>query len=168
MFFFPAEGFGFNFDIIETNILNLTVVIGVVFYLGGDVLRSLLSERKQKILGTLQSANERFLEAEQKREEAKLKVQRAQRKALEIREQGQQAALQSQSALSLRTAEEILRLEEGKQASLRFEEEKALLQLRQHVVRLSLEKALSQLRTGIDGNLQRRLIDANINVLGKV
>lgn len=168
MFFFPAEGFGFNFDIIETNILNLTVVIGVVIYLGGDVLRSLLSERKQKILGTLQNATERFVEAEQKRQEAKEKVQRAQIKALEIREQGHKTALQSQSNLIARTAEEILRLEEGKEASLRFEEEKALLQLRQHVVRLSLEKALLQLQTKIDLNLQRRLIDTNINILTKM
>jgi F-type H+-transporting ATPase subunit b len=168
VFFLPAEGFGFNFDIIETNILNLTVVIGVVVYLGGDVLRSLLSERKQKIIGTLQNATERFLEAEQKREEAKEKVQRAQAKALEIREQGRKAALQSQTILIARTAEEILRLEEGKETNLRFEEEKVTLQLRQHVVRLSLAKALVQLQTKIDFNLQRRLIDSNIDILGKL
>ena len=168
MFLFPAEGFGLNFDVIETNILNLTVVIGVVIYLGGDVLKSLLLDRKQKILGTLQNANERFLEAEQKRQEAKQKVQRAQQKAFEIREQGRKTALDSQSNLIERTADEILRLEEGKQAALRFEEEKALLQLRQHVVRLSLEKAFFQLQTKIDLNLQRRLIDSNINALGKL
>ena len=49
----PLGGFGLNFDIIETNILNLGVVIGVVLYLGGDVLTLLLNDRKQKILGTL-------------------------------------------------------------------------------------------------------------------
>ena len=77
-FFIPflAEGFGLNFDLIETNILNLAVVLGVVLYLGGDVLTSLLNDRKQKILGTLKSANERFVEAEQKLAEAKQKVQR--------------------------------------------------------------------------------------------
>jgi len=66
MFLLPSECFGLNFDLIETNILNLLVVLGVVIYLGGDVLSSLLNERKQKIFATLKSANERFVEAEQK------------------------------------------------------------------------------------------------------
>ncbi len=164
----PAEGFGLNFDIIETNILNLAVVIGVVIYLGGDVLTSLLNDRKQKILGTLKSANERFVEAEQKLAEAKQKVQIAQSKAIEIREQGNLTASQTTKNLFARTEEEIQRLEESKQATLRFEEEKAMSQVRQQVVNLSIERAFEMLRTKIDSSLQRRLIDANINLLGKL
>jgi ATP-dependent protease ClpP protease subunit len=82
MFLLPSEGFGLNFDLIETNILNLLVVLGVVIYLGGDVLTSLLNERKQKIFSTLKVATERFVEAEQKLAEAKQKIQIAQAKAL--------------------------------------------------------------------------------------
>ena len=164
----PAEGFGFNFDIIETNILNLGVVIAVVIYLGGDVLTSLLNDRKQKILGTLKSADERFVEAQQKLEEAKQKVQIAQKKAIEIREQGNKTAIQAAKTLFERTEDEIRRLEEGTQATLRFEEEKAMSQVRQQVVSLSIEKAFNQLRTKMDASIQRRLIDTNINLLGKL
>jgi F-type H+-transporting ATPase subunit b len=164
----PLGTFGLNFDIIETNILNLGVVIGVVIYLGGDVLTSLLNDRKQKILGTLKSADERFLEAQQKLEEAKQKVQTAQTKAIEIREQGNKTAIQAAKTLFERTEDEIRRLEEGKQATLRFEEEKAMSQVRQQVVTLSIEKAFSQLRTKMDASIQRRLIDTNINLLGKL
>lgn len=164
-----SEGtFGLNFDIIETNILNLAVVIGVVIYLGGDVLTSLLNDRKQKILGTLKSADERFLEAQQKLEEAKQKVQIAQKKAVEIREQGNKTAIQAAKTLFERTEDEIRRLEEGKQATLRFEEEKAMNQVRQQVVTLSLEKAFQQLRTKMDASIQRRILDTNINLLGKL
>ena len=164
----PLGTFGLNFDIIETNILNLGVVIGVVIYLGGDVLTSLLNDRKQKILGTLKSADERFLEAQQKLEEAKQKVQTAQTKAIEIREQGNKTAIQAAKTLFERTEDEIRRLEEGKQATLRFEEEKAMSQVRQQVVSLSIERALNQLRTKMDASIQRRLIDTNINLLGKL
>lgn len=164
----PLGTFGLNFDIIETNILNLGVVIGVVIYLGGDVLTSLLNDRKQKILGTLKSADERFLEAQQKLEEAKQKVQTAQTKAIEIREQGNKTAIQAAKTLFERTEDEIRRLEEGKQATLRFEEEKAMSQVRQQVVSLSIEKAFHQLRTKMDASIQRRLIDTNINLLGKL
>ena len=164
----PLGEFGLNFDIIETNILNLGVVIAVVIYLGGDVLTSLLNDRKQKILGTLKSADERFVEAQQKLEEAKQKVQIAQKKAIEIREQGNKTAIQAAKTLFERTEEEIRRLEESKQATLRFEEEKAMSQVRQQVVNLSIERAFSQLRTKIDNSIHRRLIDNNINLLGKL
>jgi F-type H+-transporting ATPase subunit b len=164
----PLGEFGLNFDIIETNILNLAVVIAVVIYLGGDVLTSLLNDRKQRILGTLKSADERFLEAQQKLEEAKQKVQIAQAKAVEIREQGNKTAIQAAKTLFERTEEEIRRLEESKQATLRFEEEKAMSQVRQQVVNLSIERAFTQLRAKMDASLQRKLIDTNINLLGKL
>ena len=164
----PLGTFGLNFDIIETNILNLGVVIGVVIYLGGDVLTSLLNDRKEKILGTLKSADERFLEAQQKLEEAKQKVQTAQTKAIEIREQGNKTAIQAAKTLFERTEDEIRRLEEGKQATLRFEEEKAMSQVRQQVVSLSIDRAFNQLRTKMDSSIQKRLIDTNINLLGKL
>ena len=166
-----AEGsFGFNFDIIETNIINLAVVIAVVLYLGSDVLSSILQERKQRIFATIQSADERFLEAQQKLEQAKQKVQSAKTKAVEIRQQGNTAATQATKTLFERTEEEIRRLEETKQATLRFEEEKALSQVRDQVIQLSVERAFTQLRTKMrnDNSVQKRLIDLNIGLLGKM
>ena len=53
---FGAE-FGFNGNILETNIINLAVVIGIVVSFGGDALRSLLENRKQTILSSLQEAD---------------------------------------------------------------------------------------------------------------
>jgi len=48
------QGFGLNTNLFETNILNLTVVIGVVIKVVGDSLRSLLDQRRKTILSTLQ------------------------------------------------------------------------------------------------------------------
>ena len=39
---FLGEGFGFNGNILSTNIINLAVVLGVVISFGGDALRSLV------------------------------------------------------------------------------------------------------------------------------
>jgi len=162
------HNFGFNFDIIETNILNLAVVLGVVLFLGGDVLTSLLNDRKQKILGTLKSATEKFLEAELQLSEAKQKIEIAKTKAIQIREQGKLTAVQTIQTLFQRTEEEIQRLNESKQASLRFEEEKAINILRQQVVTLSIERALNILQTKLDNSLQRKLIENNISLLSNL
>jgi F-type H+-transporting ATPase subunit b len=161
----PAEGFGFNFDIIETNILNLAVVIGVVVYLGGDVLNSLLKDRKEKILSLVKQTNDRFLEAEMRLVEAKQKLATASTKAIEIRNQAGVTALQTTQNLKRSTEEEIQRLEESKMNSVRVEEDKAISLVRQQVVRLSIERAFSILQTKIDASMQRRLIDAKVEQL---
>ena len=161
----PAEGFGFNFDIIETNILNLAVVIGVVVYLGGDVLNSLLKDRKEKILSLVKQTNDRFLEAEMRLAEAKQKLATASTKAIEIRNQAGVIALQTTQNLKRSTEEEIQRLEESKMNSVRVEEDKAISLVRQQVVRLSIERAFSILQRKIDASMQRRLIDVKVEQL---
>jgi F-type H+-transporting ATPase subunit b len=168
-----TESFGFNFDIIETNIINLAVVIAVVLYLGGDVLTSLLRDRKQKLLLTIQSAEERYLEAQQKLEQAKQKVEQAKQKAIEIRQQGSVTAAQATKTLFERTEEEIRRLEEtsisGPQSTLRIEEGKAFQQVREQVVKLSIERAFTLLKGKTEGaSSQKRIIDFQIGLLGKM
>ena len=46
MFF--GHGFGINTNILETNVINLAVVIAVVVTFVGDAVRELLENRKKK------------------------------------------------------------------------------------------------------------------------
>ena len=47
------QGFGFNTNLFETNILNLAAVIGIVVIIVGDAVQSVLDQRRQNILLTL-------------------------------------------------------------------------------------------------------------------
>jgi len=47
---FSGNGFGINTNILETNIINLAVVIAIVISFVGDALRELLETRRQKNL----------------------------------------------------------------------------------------------------------------------
>lgn len=166
---FPlGEGFGINTNLLETNILNLTVVIGVLVYFGGDVLTSLLDNRKEMILKSLNDAEERYQEATQKLATAKEQLELAKTKAEDIRAQGLVTAEQGTKNLLERAEEDIKRLEEGKQATIRFEEEKAVNEVCERVSRLALEQAISKVKNRLDPSLQRRIIDLNIALLGKI
>ena len=44
---FLAGHFGFNTNLLETNVLNLAVVLAIVLTYVGDALRGLLENRKQ-------------------------------------------------------------------------------------------------------------------------
>jgi F0F1-type ATP synthase membrane subunit b/b' len=58
------QGFGIKTDLFETNILNLRVVLGIVVTFVGDALRTLLDQRKQIILLTLQEVDQKAKEVQ--------------------------------------------------------------------------------------------------------
>ena len=41
-------GFGLNFDILETNLINLVIIIAVLFYFGVRIVGKILTERRSR------------------------------------------------------------------------------------------------------------------------
>ena len=66
---------GFNTDIFDTNLINLSLVVGVVVTLGGDALTSALDERRRSILSSLEDANNKFNEAQNLLKSAQTKLE---------------------------------------------------------------------------------------------
>jgi len=60
-----SEGFGLNTDILETNVLNLAVVVFFLIKVGSDTLPGVLESRRARILQSVQSAQERFDQAQE-------------------------------------------------------------------------------------------------------
>ena len=50
----------FNPDIFESNIINISLLLGGILYLGSSALSESLSERQEKIIGAIQEAEERL------------------------------------------------------------------------------------------------------------
>ena len=72
-----AGHFGFNTNILETNVLNLAVVLAVVITYVGDAIRGLLANRKQTIVNNFREADQRASEAQQRVAEARVQFQQA-------------------------------------------------------------------------------------------
>ena len=157
-----GEGFGFNSNILETNLINLSVVIAVVVSFGGDALRSLLDNRKQTILNNLQEADQKSKEAEDKLNQARMQLELAKKKAIEIREQGVLTAEQEKKQSIRQTQEDILRLEEIKQETIRFQQQKAISQVSQQVVSLALNQVREKLGSNLDSTFHSSVNNFNI------
>jgi len=54
---------GLNLDILETGVLNITALVGILIYTGKDFLGSILQERKNTIVNSVQDAEDRLNEA---------------------------------------------------------------------------------------------------------
>ncbi len=64
------EGIGFNPNILETGLINILALVGILIYAGKDFLGSLLEERKATILKDVTDAENRFHQAQKRLKEA--------------------------------------------------------------------------------------------------
>jgi F-type H+-transporting ATPase subunit b len=159
-----GEGFGINGNLLETNIVNLAVVVGVLVKYGGEIATQTLNDRKEKIVKSISDAEERYAEAQQKLQEAKQDIELAKQKAEEIKKQSFLTADQTVKAILKRAEQDIKRLEDSKQITLQLEEEKALNEVCGRVSRSALTKAKSTLLKLSDySNFRKRILNFNIS-----
>ena len=63
---FLAEGFSFNFDIFETNLVNIIILIGLIVYVAKGFFTDTIDVRRQQIIKTLENLDENLLVSNQK------------------------------------------------------------------------------------------------------
>ena len=162
------EGLRLNGNIIETNLINLAVVIGLLFYLGSGLLTNILTQREENILKSIRDAEERFKEATQKLEQAKKQFEQAKIEADQIRAQSQVTAKEIEASLLNLVTQDTKRLTDMKQATIAFEEEKAITEVRRQVITLALQKALQESKNRLNERAQKRVTRLNIGLLGRL
>jgi len=157
-----GEGFGFNGNILETNIINLAVVIGIVVTFVGDALRSLLENRRQSIVNALQQAEQRAQEAQSKLAEAQSQLKIAEEKAATIRQQGRAAAEQEKAQSVAKTQADTARLQTMKEETLILQQQKAMGQVSQKVIGLALAKVREKLNRRLDPTFHESVNNFNV------
>nr|YP_010729055.1 CF0 subunit I [Trimezia steyermarkii]WEA82034.1 CF0 subunit I [Trimezia steyermarkii] len=163
----PSAGsFGFNTDILATNPINLSVVLGVLIFFGKGVLNDLLDNRKQRILSTIRNSEELRREALEQLERARDRLRKVEIGADEYRRNGYSEIEREKRNLINATSYSLERLENFKNETLRFEQQRAINQVRQRVFQQALQGALGTLNSCLNNELHFRTISANIGILG--
>nr|WGO60115.1 ATP synthase CF0 subunit I [Aneura pinguis]WGO60201.1 ATP synthase CF0 subunit I [Aneura pinguis] len=160
-----SNDFGLNTDLLETNLINLGIVISLLIYFGKGVLSNLLRNRKLAISNTIRDAEERYKEATHKLEQAKIRLDQAEMKARNIRTSGLSQMEKEKKDLIDGTDGDLRRLEDSKNATIRSEKQRAIEQVQQQVSRSALERTLETLKNCLDNELHLRMIDHNIGLL---
>nr|YP_009465386.1 ATP synthase CF0 subunit I [Fritillaria persica]AUZ23183.1 ATP synthase CF0 subunit I [Fritillaria persica] len=165
--YWPSAGsFGFNTDILATNPINLSVVLGVLIFFGKGVLNDLLDNRKQRILSTIRNSEELRKGAIEQLERARARLRKVEIEADEYRMNGYSDIEREKVNLIKATSESLERLENYKNETLNFEQQRAINQVRQQVFQQALQRALGTLNSCLNNELHLRTISANINTLG--
>nr|YP_009251716.1 ATP synthase CF0 B chain subunit I [Gloriosa superba]AKB92999.1 ATP synthase CF0 B chain subunit I [Gloriosa superba] len=165
--YWPSAGsFGFNTDILATNPINLSVVLGVLIFFGKGVLNDLLDNRKQRILSTIRNSEELRKVAIAQLEKARARLQKVEIEADEYRMNGYSEIEREKENLINATFDSLERLKNYKNETLHFEQQRAINQVRQRVFQQALQGALVTLNGCLNSELHFRTISANIVALG--
>uniref|UniRef100_UPI00300104DA ATP synthase CF0 subunit I n=1 Tax=Baolia bracteata TaxID=2184446 RepID=UPI00300104DA len=163
----PSAGsFGFNTDILATNLINLSVVLGVLIFFGKGVLSDLLDNRKQRILNTIRNSEELRGKAIEQLEKARARLKKVEMDADQFRVNGYSEIEREKMNLINSTYKTLEQLENYKNETIHFEQQKAINQVRQRVFQQALQGALGTLNSCLNNELHLRTINANIGMFG--
>nr|QLI52911.1 ATP synthase CF0 subunit I [Pennantia baylisiana]QLI52996.1 ATP synthase CF0 subunit I [Pennantia corymbosa]QLI53166.1 ATP synthase CF0 subunit I [Pennantia endlicheri] len=165
----PSAGsFGFNTDILATNPINLSVVLGVLIFFGKGVLSDLLDNRKQRILNTIRNSEELRGRAIEQLEKARARLRKVEMEADQFRVNGYSEIEREKLNFINSTYKTLEQLENYKNETIDFEQQRAINQVRQRVFQQALQGALGTLNSCLNDELHLRTISANIGMLGSM
>jgi F-type H+-transporting ATPase subunit b len=136
------EGIGLNLDILETGLINILALVGILVYTGRDFLGSLLEERKTTIVKGVQDAEDRFTEAQTRLSEAEKQLSQANLVISEIKNETiatkkvllESDAVDAKKDLKIRFDRAL--------AAFRSKERQIFLEIKQQIISLVLKQTV--------------------------
>jgi len=156
-----------NTDIFEANLINITLLVGGLFYLLSGALSESLSERQQKILGAIQESEERLQEATTRLTESETQLAQAQMVIDSIQKDAEVTARQVKSSILTEGKNEIERLTATAKSQIGTIEARVRKQISDYVVTLALQRITMQLEGKLNSSLQQQIINRNISKLAE-
>lgn len=160
------EGFGLNLDILDTNLINLAILIGVLLYFGRGFLGNILGERRATIEQSIKEAEQRQQEAAKKLSEQQEKLTQAQSEAQKIIADAEERAKTVKANMLAQAEQDVERMKATASQEMDSERDRVIAQLRSMIASQALAQAESRISETLDEHAQQQLIDRSLNVLG--
>ena len=140
------EGISLNTDILETGLINILALLGILIYTGRDFLGSLLEERRTTIVNGVQDAEDRLSEAQKRLAEAQKQLNQATIVISEIKNETvttkkvllESDAFQAKKDLTVRFDRAL--------ASFRSKERQIFVEIKQQIISLVLQRTVSRVQ----------------------
>jgi len=159
-------GFGLHFDLLESNLVNLVIIIGVLVYFGKGFLGKILNERRDRIQTAIKEAEGRAKTAAESLADAQQKLAEAQKEAERIIADAQKRAESAKQEILAQNAQEIERMKASSAQEMNTERDRVIAELRSRVAAMALENVEGQLRDRLNDDRQKDLVDRSIAQIG--
>jgi F-type H+-transporting ATPase subunit b len=160
-------GFGLNFNLFESNIINLAIVIACLWKFLPSFLGGILERRRALILSDLNDAEQRLAKATAALASAQQELADAQKKAEQIRADGKDRAQAIRLEIEKRTIEDMARIKQSSTSDLESEAARVTGVLRRQAAQMAIEKALASLPGRLDEQAQARFIEQALQSMGQ-
>ena len=154
-----------NLNPLETNLVNLVIVISLLFWFLRGFLGGILERRRAAILQELQDAESRLKTATENLSKAQSELAAAQQKAEKIRADGQSRAAGIRAEGEKRTISVMAAIKAGADADAEADAARIKDSLRREAALAAIDKALTELPGRLDDKAQAKLIDSTIKNL---
>lgn len=161
-----SGGFGLNFDILGTNLLNLAIIVSLLVVYGGKFLRNILEERRTKIAEEIKEAEAIEAASAATLAEAKQNLTQAQEKAKTIKAEAEITASRVSEEILAQGNKDIERMKAAAGQELDSERVKVIAELKRTIAVLALQKAEQELKNNLNNDTQGRLISSAVSQLG--
>ena len=161
-----SEGIGLNLDILETGLLNILALVAILVYTGKDFLGSILQERKDTIVKSVQDAEDRLEEANRRLSEAQKQLSQAHVVISEIRNETRSAKTNLlKSDANIAKKELVIRFNRAI-AAFRSKERVIFIEVKQQIISLVLKRSAAQAKETFGSKKRARaLINETIQKL---
>ncbi|MGK7888478.1 MAG: F0F1 ATP synthase subunit B [Leptolyngbyaceae cyanobacterium] len=160
------RGFGLNLDLLDTNLINIAIILTLLVVVGRQVLGDVLSSRREQIETAIQDAEQRKKTAAASLADQQQKLAQSQLDAAKLRSDAEARAESFRQAILAKAEADIEKLRATAEADLGSQQDRVVAELRQRVAELALADVERQLSQGVDDATQQRLIDRSIAMLG--
>nr|WDA99120.1 ATP synthase CF0 B chain [Gronococcus sybilensis] len=164
--FLIEQKFGFNPDILGSNVINIAILIGGIFYLGKKFILATLSERQQKVIEAIQEAEEKLTQAQSRLSEAQRQLSQTDLIITNIKQESEETAKNVKESVLNQGKVEIARLTSNSKLTVSNIEAQISQEVQDRIISLVLKRVLSLLNDQLNSEIQTRIIDYYIVNLG--
>ena len=161
-----TESISLNTNILETNLINIVILLVLLLYFLGSFLKENLSSRQEQIISNIQNGEKRLNEAKDRLTEAKLQWAQAQIIIEEIKNQTQRSKVIILESEFNQTNQSISQRFNNLLMILYYREQQVRSVIMKQVSELALRQVTAKLQTPLMEKDQYIIINNKINRLG--
>lgn len=155
-------GFGLNFDLLDTNLINLVIIIGVLVYFGRGLVGKTLAERRSQIEIAIKEAEDRKKSASASLAEEQQKLAQAKTEAERIRQDAVASAERARAAILEETEAELTRMRDAASQDITSQQERIARELREVIASRAVALSEDRLKSGLNPDAQWQLVEQSI------
>nr|YP_009296403.1 ATP synthase CFO B chain subunit I [Thorea hispida]AOM65338.1 ATP synthase CFO B chain subunit I [Thorea hispida]ARX95898.1 ATP synthase CFO B chain subunit I [Thorea hispida] len=161
----PHHQLGFNPNILETNVINIIILLSGLIYVLKNFLGSSLSIRQEKVLIAIQEAEEKLNQATIRLEQSKNQLKQTQDIIANINHQANLTAQKVQKDIIQQGKIDIEKLTQSSKASIANAKEQIKKQIQKQIINLAIHRVFMELNNQLTSEIQSSIIDKKISQL---